>query len=218
MTIGDRDEKAVVNLSPKAMVDSVAEWPLHRVVDHLRRKEQESGVAPEESRISYRSNIRMLTSAVSDAAKSYGVSQSKLCRWLSFHAISMAKDDTMLTDMVAKYAQLTRVGLEAADADVLDILNAIVPYSPKNVAEHAGMLHLYAPWIRSEFQELAVVCGVYAYRIVQVFIMRSIMTGDHEDMVNLMREFTIESERWDKWMRMRLGAIEGMLDKSPFEV
>jgi len=210
-------EKSVVNISPASMVDSVSEWPLGRVIEHLRKKEQDDNAPLEESRrISYRTNIRILASAVGDAAKRYGVSQSKMQRWLSYHAVAMLKDDVMLSSLADKYAELTRIGLAEADSDILDILNAIVPYSPKNIDDRSGVIDLYSAWVRTDFQEMATVCGVRAYRVVQVYVMRSIMTGDHESMADLMHEFTIESERWDKWMQMRLGAITGMLEKNPF--
>ncbi len=200
------------------MVDSVAEWPLRRVIEHLRKKEQDENVPLEESRrVSYRTSIRMLSSVIGDAAKQYGVSQSKMQRWLSYHAVAMLKDDTVLATLSAKYVQLTRIGLLEADSDLLDMLNAIVPYSPKNIEDRPGVVDLYSAWVRTDFQETATVCGVRAYRIAQVYIMRSIMTGDHEVMSDLMREFTTESERWDRWMRMRLGAISGMLEKNPFD-
>lgn len=209
--------KTVVNLSPAAMVDSVAEWPLHRVVDHLRKKEQDDNAPAEESRrVSYRNNIRLLSSAVGDAAKRYGVSQSKMQRWLSYHAAAMVKDDATLSNLTDRYVQLTRIGLLDADSDLLDILNAIVPYSPKNIEDRPGVIDLYSAWVRTDFQEIATVCGVYAYRVAQVYTMRSIMTGDHENMAGLMREFTIESDRWDRWMNMRLRAIDGMLERNPF--
>jgi len=208
----------MVNISPAAMVDSLADWPLYRVIEYLRKKELDDKNPLEESRrVSYRNTIRMLPSAVSDAAKRYGVSQSKMQRWLSYHAAAMLKDDMMLTSLVDKYTQLTHIGLSEADSDILDMLNAIVPYSPKNIEDRSGVIDLYNSWVRTDFQETAVVCGVRAYRVAQVYVMRSIMTGDHEAMLDLMREFTIESERWDRWMRMRLGAITGMLDKNPFE-
>ena len=208
---------AVVNLSPLSMTDSVAEWPLHRVVDHLKNKEQEDGALPDDSRISYRSSIRLLNSAIGDAAKRYGTSHSRMCKWLSYHAIAIAKNSSTISNMSVAYAQLNRACLEAADADTIDMLNTMIPYSPKNIEERSGTLHLHSPWIRSEFQELASVCGVYSYRIAQVFVMQSLMTGDHEALDNLMREFTVELVRWNKWMKMRLGVITSMLGKNIFD-
>ena len=211
------EEATVVNLSPAAMVDSVAEWPLQRVVEHLRKKEQEADAVLEESRrVSYRTSIRMLSSVIGDAAQRYGVSQSKMQRWLSYHAAALVKYDVILTTLGERYAQLTRIGLVEADSDVLDVLNAIVPYTPRSIDERHGVFDLYSAWVRTDFQEAAIACGVHAYRIAQVYMMRSIMTGDHDVMSDLMKEFTLESERWGKWMRMRLGAITGMLEKNPF--
>jgi len=206
-----------VNLSPDAASESVADWPLAQVIDHLKQKEKDkSNNKVEYCRVSYRTSIRLLSDAIVDASSRYNVSQSQMSKWISFHAISMAQDDIVISNLVAKHNELIRVGLQSADADMLDVLHAVVPYSPKHIVEKPGYLRLYDSWVLSGFEELAQACGVWSYRIVQVFMLRSLLTDDTRGMEKLEAELAIESSRWDKWMRMRLGAIAGMLEKNPF--
>jgi len=217
MVSGDSVERQVVNLSPEATSDGIAEWSLPQVVDYLKHKEQEeSSDKKEYCRVSYRTSIRLLSDAIAEAAHRYNVSQSRMSKWISFHAISIAQDDVVVGSLVSKHDQLIRVGLQDADADMLDVLHAVVPYSPKHIVEKPGYLRLYDSWVLSGFEELAQACGVWSYRIVQVFMLRSLLTDQLPELGKLAQELEIESSRWDKWMRMRLGAITGMLERNPF--
>ena len=207
-----------VNLSPDAASESVADLPLAQVIDYLRQREKEEKKEQEEyCRISYRTNVRLLADAIGDTANRYNVSQSHMSKWISFHAISIARDDIVISSLVAKHNELIRLSLQSADADMLDMLHAVVPYSPKHIVEKRGYLRLYDTWVLSGFEELAQACGVWSYRIVQVFMLRSLLTDRPPGMEKLAEELAIESTRWDKWMRMRLGAIAGMLEKNPFD-
>jgi len=206
-----------VNLSPDAQSDSVADWALPQVIDYLKKKEQdESSDKREYCRVSYRTSIRLLADAITEAARRYDVSQSCMSKWISFHAISMAQDDIVISSLVVKHNELIRVGLQSADADMLDVLHAVVPYSPKHIVEKPGYLRLYDTWVLSGFEELAHACGVWMYRIAQVFMLRSLLTDQPPGMEKLTAELAVESARWDKWMKMRLGAIIGMLEQNPF--
>jgi len=217
MVNSSRSNKAV-NLSPDAASESVADWPLAQVIDYLKQKDKDKpNNKGEYCRVSYRTNIRLLSDVIVDASSRYHVSQSQMSKWISFHAISMAQDDIVVSSLVVKHNELIRVGLQDADADMLDVLHAVVPYSPKHIVEKRGYLRLYDTWVLSGFDELAQACGVWSYRVVQVFMLRSILTYRPPGMEKLAGELELESTRWDKWMRMRLGAIASMLEKNPFD-
>lgn len=206
-----KDDKQGVSLSPKAMVDSVAEWPLHLVVDHLRKKEKDSKDAVVPSRVACRSTIKLLTSVIGDLATRYGVSRSRMCRWLSYHGVALAREDITITRLSAVYAKVRQEALLLDDADTIDIMNSMVSYSPRIVDDSPSHLYLYEPWVSAVFDDMSLVCGVHKYHIVQVFLLKSVLSGDVDYLGETVARLVSEVARWDKWMGFRLAALERLM-------
>jgi len=55
---------------------------------------------------------------------------------------------------------------------------------------------------------MAKVCGIYSGRIVQMAMTRSILTADIPVLETVFVRLRTESERWDRWMKFRLGQME----------
>ena len=213
---GKKDAPPAVNLSPFAMIDSVAEWSLNQVVDTLKRKEKEAtGLRPESQQVSFRIGIRGLPSAIDELAMRYGVPRTKMSRWLSYHAIAIAREDGLISKLSAVFSQVRRTALEAGDLDTLDILNNRVAYSAKNPETISGSMSLYELWVWTDFQQLALVCGVHGYHMVHLFMLRSILTTDFYGLDGVLQEFEAESKRWDKWMKFRLAGVVSLAEGSP---
>jgi len=208
-----------INLSPAAMVDNIADWPFNRVVDMLKRKEKEAGsnYRPGESHFSYRYGIKGLVPTIDELAARYGASRGRVFRWLTYHGIAIAREDAFIVKLTGIYSQVRRSALGDRGTDVLDILNSRLPYSPRNMSDTTGSIPLYEPWVKSDFQEKAMVCGVHDYSIAQLFILRSILTADFYGLDSIFREFESESERWDKWMQARLGFVSSLVEGDPFK-
>jgi len=213
----DKEPIPAVNLSPTAMVDSVADWPLNRVVDVLKRKEKEftGQQRSDPHQVSYRTGIRGLLSAVDELAVRYGVPRTKMSRWLSYHGIAIAREDTLISKLSIVYSQIRRAALDTGDLDTLDILNTRVAYTAKNPETASGSLSLYESWVWTEFQQIALMCGVRGYQAVHLFMLRSVLTTDFYGMNGVLLEFGAESERWDKWIRFRLAGVATLSEGSP---
>src|SRR3990172_4049841 len=97
-----------VSLSPKSIVDSVADWPLHRVVEHLRKKEKEEKERDQDSRVFSRSSIRFLNTVIDEVAHEFDVSRGRMTRWLSYHGLVILREDRVVSDLRKSYTQLRR--------------------------------------------------------------------------------------------------------------
>ena len=196
-----------VSLSPKSMVDSVADWPLHRVVEHLRKKEKEEkdgGRMESDCRMFYNSSIKFFNGVVDELASDYGVTRGKMCRWLSYHAIAIAREDILLGKLTKSFDRIRRVALMADDPDMTDIVEAKVRYSPKDASTSRGSMYVYSSWVSAEFDAMSRVCAVYPSQIAQIFIVRSILTCDLPSLVGVAPRLQRESDRWSIWMDYRL--------------
>lgn len=200
-----------VPLSPKSMVDSVADWPLHRVVEHLRKKEKEEKSELQPSRMFCRSTIKSLVDVIDHLAGNYGASRNRMCRWLSYHGIAFAREDVTISKLAKAQMVIRSACIPEDDTDTMDIMNSLTPYAPRVVDENQVHIYLYDAWVASDFEELARICGVYKYRIVQVFLIKSLLTGDVDALGETAGRLQSELSRWDKWMSFRLSALEGLV-------
>ena len=205
------NEQPGVSLSPRAMVDSVADWPLHQVVDHLRKKEKEDkdkGGAEADCRMFHTSGVRFFCSIVDELAANYGVSRGKMCRWLSYHGVSIAREDALLGELLKVNARIRKAALAEDSPTIADIQDNLVPYTPLDEDGRRVSFYVYSSWVLSAFSELARVCGVHPCQVAQVFMVRSILTCDLPVLENVVERLERESATWDKWMRFRLGVLE----------
>jgi len=196
-----------VPLSPKSMVDSVADWPLHQVVEHLRKKEKDE--RPSTAFVTCRSVIKSLSDVVRDYAGRYNVSHNRICCWLSYHGLMIARNDATMTKMSSVCSGLRQSCLLADDTDTLDMMNCLLPYSPRIQDSMFYRIAVY-DWVASEFDDLAVSCGVPKFRIVQVFMSKSVLSDDTDRVAGIAYRLVEEVARWDKWMAKRLGMLEGL--------
>jgi len=200
-----------VPLSPKSMVDSVADWPLHRVVEHLRRKEKEEKVAAS-TFIFCRSSIKSLMPVVGELAGRYGVSRNRMCSWLAYHGIMFAREDAVLQNLAVVWSKLRQTSLLIDDVDTIDMMSSMLPYSPRFQDDKRSKLSLY-DWASSEFGDTAEVCGVPRFRIVQVYLIKSILSDDVDQIIGTANRLSDEVSRWDWWMKVRLGALSQLVEK-----
>jgi hypothetical protein len=196
------------------MVDSVSEWPLHRVVDHLRKKEKD-GEKPPSSFISCRFYIRSLAEALDYIKKPLGgLSRSQVCRYLSYHSITLVREDRTLSQIVNARDELLKICLGDGDDDTLAIMNSPNPYAPVLIRERRLNIPVYAEWVASDIEEYADACGVYQWHLVQMFLIKSLL-GDEvsEELGGLTRQWGREVSCWDGWMTRRLESLQGLLSK-----
>jgi len=189
------------------MVDSVADWPLHQVVEYLRKKEKDER-SPTVF-VTCRSVIKSLSDMVRELAGRYNVSHNRICGWISYHGIMIARDDATMTKMASVCSQLRQSALLADDTDTLDMLNSILPYSPRIQDSMFYRLSVF-DWVASEFEDLAVSCGVPKFRIIQVFMAKSMLSDDTDRVAGAAGRLSKEVSRWDNWMGKRLGMLEGL--------
>jgi len=196
-----------VPLSPKSMVDSVADWPLHRVVEHLRRKEKEEKERDQDCRVYSRSSIRFLNTVIDEVAHEFDVSRGRMTRWLSYHGLVILREDKVMSDLRKSYALLRRRSIETDDPDVAAIINNAIPYSPADSDDDRSSYRVYM-WVQSDIEDLAQVCGTYAGRVVQLAMVKSILTCDMPVLEPVVQRLKNESERWNRWMLFRLGQMD----------
>ena len=199
-----------VSLSPKSMVDSVADWPLHQVVEHLRRKEKEEH--PTATTLFCRSSIKSLMDVAGSLATDYGVSRSRLCSWLAYHGIAFAREDTTISRLSTVWVKIRQMSLLVDDVNTIDLMNSLLPYAPHIQEERRCRLPMY-DWVSSAFEDMAEVCGVPSYRMMQVYIVKSMLSGDVDRIAGTASRLMDEVSRWDWWMRIRLGALEQLSEK-----
>jgi len=202
-----------VSISPASMTDSVADWPLHRVIEHLRQKEKADKDAIQPVRLHCRSTIKSLVDVIDSLAKRYDTSRNRLCRWMSYHAAYFAREDATITKLTGVQSLVRDLCLMDDDTDTLDIMNSLTPYAPRVVDENTAHLYLYDAWVASDFDDMARVCGVYRYRIVQVYLIKSILSGDSAQFGETANRLVSEAHRWDTWMQFRLGALETLVER-----
>lgn len=206
-----------VSLSPRAMVDSIADWPLHRVIEMLRKKEKDAVEKREECHIAYRYGVRMLPSVIGELSTRHGAPCRKMTRWLSYHGLAIAREDPLLAELSMVFARIRRSVLASNSPDIMDILNARIPYTPKIIEATPGSMSLYDVWVGAELDELSIICGVTRHAVAQLYVIRSLLTADLSDMGSVAQGLLEESERWDMWMRFRLGGIKGLEDSNPLQ-
>jgi len=211
--MSSEEETKGVSLSPAAMVDSVADWSLHQVVDYLRKKEKEGKDAVQPSRMFCRSTVKSLVDVVDEVAAGYGVSRTRMSRWLSYHGIAIAREDAVIGKLAGVQSSVRSICLLEDDTDTMDVMNSLVPYAPRVVDENAVHLHLYDVWVGSEFEDIARVCGVYRYRAVQIFLIKSILSEGTEKLGETASRLSSELKRWDTWMGFRLAAFENLVEQ-----
>jgi len=198
-----------VPLSPKSMVDSVADWPLHRVVEHLRQKEKEE--KPSSTTLFCRSSIKSLMTVMGELATGYGVSRNRLCGWLAYHGVTIAREDATVGKLSSVWARIRQISLLVDDVNTIDLMNSLLPYSPHIQEDSRCKLPMYE-WVSSAFEEMAEVCGVPRFKMVQVYIAKSVLTDDTERIAGTAARLLDEISRWDWWMRIRLGALEQLAE------
>ena len=208
-----REDNRGVSLSPNTMVDKVADWPLHRVVEHLKKKEKEPkdgiGGIDLNCRVFCRSGVRFFDSVVEEVAIQYGVSKGRMCRWLSYHGMAIIRDDAVTRQLADIYAHIRREALIADNPDIADIINALTPYSPRErTGDDRTSFYVYNSWVSSGFADYAQICGVAVGQATQVFMLRSVLTSDLPLLKSVADRLCKELERWDKWMRFRAVVLE----------
>ena len=196
-----------VQLSPKTMVDSVADWPLHRVVEHLRKKEKDDKERDQDCRVFSRSSIRFLNTVIDEVASEFDVSRGRITRWLSYHGLEIFRADKVISDLSKLYIQLRRQSVQTNDPDIASIINAPIPYSPADSDDERTSYRVYM-WVQADIEDLAGVCGAHSGRIVQMAMARSILTADIPVLETVSARLRTESERWDRWMKFRQGQLE----------
>jgi len=195
-----------VSLSPSAMTDSVSEWPLSRVVDTIKKKVKGED-KPTVAILFCRSSVKSLLPMIDELAASYGVSRNQMSSALSYHGLSLARDDGTITQMSSVCAEIRRVALLEDDTDTLDMMNSLLPFSPRIMEECRFKLAMF-DWVSSSFEELSTVCCVSRSWLVQVYQMKSVLTDDVTLVAGIAARFNAEVARWDKWMGTRLALLE----------
>ena len=197
-----------VPLSPKSMVDSVADWNLHRVVEHLRQKEKDGNAESGDVRVYCRSSIRMLNTVIGRLHKSFGVSRGRMCRCLTYHGLAIMKDDSIVRSLDKTYVEAQNLSLSKDDPSISDIINHLVPYAPVDSDTEKTSYRVYDSWMLSEVEDISQVCGVYPGQYIQMAMLRSILTHDDPNIVSVAPRLVKESHHWDIWMSFRLAVLE----------
>ena len=194
------------SISPRSMVDSVAEWPLHQVIEHLRKQEREERIQP--GTLSCRYSLKMFPEAVRHLARGYGVSRNKMTRWLSYHALAICREDDVLVRLRAAQDRIRGVCLLLGDMDTLDIMNGASAYSPRMLDTQRANYSLWDAWVSSEMDDIAYSCGAKMYLVVQLYMMKSLLSESKRDGVYSV--LWDEVERWDRWLGLRMASTEAM--------
>ena len=198
-----------VQLSPKTMVDSVADWPLHRVVEHLRQKEKDSNnESGGDARVYCRSSIRMLNTVIGRLHKSFGVSRGRMCRCLTYHGLAIMKDDPIVRSLGKVYEEAQNLSLSKDDPSISDIINHLVPYAPVDSDTEKTSYRVYDAWMLADVEDISQVCGVYPGQYIQMAMLRSILTHDDPNITSVSSRLVKESHHWDIWMSFRLSVLE----------
>ena len=197
-----------VPLSPRSMVDSVADWPLHRVIEHLKKKEQESQSPVSDGRVYSRSCIRFLNPILAELAAEFDVSRGRICRCLSYHGVAILQADRLLSDLSRIYKAARKMALTRNNPDITDIIDSLTPYSPRDVEATKTSFRVYDTWVQADIEDMAQVCGVFPGQYAQIAMLRSILTCDIPAFESVVDRLSSESKRWDTWMGFRLSVME----------
>ena len=90
-------------------------------------------------------------------------------------------------------------------------MQSLLPYSPRIQEDRRCNLSMYE-WVSSEFEEMAEVCGVPRFRMVQVYVAKSVLSDNVESIAGTASRLLDEVSRWDWWMKVRLGALEQLVE------
>jgi len=122
-----------------------------------------------------------------------------------------AREDAVLRNLSVVWSKLRQTSLLADDVDTIDMMSSMLPYSPRFQEDSRCKLSLY-DWVSSEFEETAEVCGVPKFRITQVYIIKSVLSDDMDQIIGTATRLSDEVSRWDRWMKVRLGALEQLVE------
>jgi len=202
--------KRGVNIAPSSMVEeSIADWPLHLVIEYLRKKEKEGAADVElDCRLFGTSSIRLFTSIVDELAEHYNVSRGKMSRWLSYHGTFIAREDSTLTALFSIHSRIRKLALEGDCSAIADILGSGTPYSPCGEEGKRVSLYVYSSWVLSYFNQSATVCGVSPSQVAQIYMLRSMLSSDLPVLTSVADRIARESKWWDRWMRFRTSVME----------
>jgi len=194
------------------MVDSVADWPLPRVVEYLRKKEKEDkdkGVMDTDCRLFYTSGIRMFSTIVDELADGYGVSsRGQMSRYLSYHGAEIAKQDRAIADLQKVFSRIRKSALDKDSQSITDIQESGLSYSPREPEGKRISFYVYSSWVVSDFTRFGQLCGVHPVQVAQVYMVRSILTSDLPSLSGVAGRLKVESDWWDKWMKYRFSVLE----------
>lgn len=202
-----------VPLSPSTAVDSIAEWPLGQVVQYLRKKEKEETERVQPVMLYCRHAFRSLVTILDSLATSYDVSRNRVSRWASYHGVAIALESPIVSRMSQALTTVRDACLLDDDTDTLDMMNNLSAYAPRFIVAETTQLQIYGPWTGSEYDELARTCSVYKYRVVQIYIMKSILSDETARFGETAVRMQMELDRWDSWMKLRLASLETLVEQ-----
>lgn len=204
-----------VSIRPGSMSDNVADWPLDRVIDLLKQRERDGTVVFDiDCRVACRSGMKLFVPTIDVFSARMGCSRGRMFRWLSYHAVLLAKEDPCISKLTRMYVSIRNKAVELGDPDVIDLLDSHVPYSPVSIDTKWLSIYVLDQEIRSEINSIAQFCGVYSHQLLQVFMIRSISTSTNTKCISgSLEKFSQENARWDKWMDVRLASLASLLSK-----
>jgi len=201
-----------VSIAPSTMVaESVAEWPLHRVVDYLRRKakeEKDKGIFEGDCRFYNTSGIRMFNTVADELGENYGTTRSRVCRWLSYHGLAIAREDAGIAGLSKVHSKIRRDALETGNRALIDIQSTFAPYAPLDEDGRRTSFYVYGSWVASEFGDLAHLCGVAPSQVAQVYMCASVLTCDLPLLVTMGERLQKECDWWRRWIKYRTATLE----------
>lgn len=203
----ETDKNRTVRLHTSSMVDPISDWSLGKLVAHQRKQEKDKEAAVSDSRIFGRSSIRFLGVVLDEVAAEVGAPRGSTTRWLTYHGLEIILNSQLTKDIQEAYSALRKKAIENDDPDMADIINNVVPYSPGGLSDGRVTYRVY-PWVHDSLEELAQVCGVSMSYAAQVALVRSLLTADLPSLERVGDRLRVESGRWDKWMRYRLGTMD----------
>ena len=206
-------KQRAVSIAPSTMVaESVAEWPLHRVVEHLRKVEKDEknkGALDVDCRMFGSSGVRLFLPVVEELAEHYDVSKGKMCRWLSYHGIAFAREANSITNLTQVYSKVRKIALERDSRAIADIQNVQAPYAPLDEDGRRVSFYVYSSWVASAFGDIAHLCGVSPAQITQIHMVRSVLTSDLPLIEGIVGgRLRKEWDWWCKWMTYRIKTLE----------
>jgi hypothetical protein len=194
------------------MVDSVASWSLDQVIRYLRKRVQEEKTDVQPVRLHCRSTVRSLSDLIDHLAVLNQVTRVQMSRWISYHGAAIARDDVVVAKIIELQNPLRLACLQDDDTDTLDMMHRLTPYSPRVADTDEAVFYLFDPFVASEFEEIAQVCGVFKYRVAQIFMLKSVLTSPAEGFGETVARFRQEIDRWDMWMRVRKDALVSLTE------